>query len=301
MVTPAAKRAAVIHAQAAHGISERRACSIIKVDRSSVRYRSRRGDDAELRRRLRELAAARRRFGYRRLGLLLARDGFVVNRKKLLRLYREEGLKVRPPRRPQAGAGHKSTDYLAGPAEPALVSRLRQRCPDRWPALAHPGGGRRLQPGVPGPDCRHLALRPPRGARAGPADRAARQAGDRGQRQRHGADQHGDPALVAGTGVGWHYIAPGKPQQNAFAESFIGRLRDECLNETLFSSLAQVRLVLALWQADYNHVRPHSSLGGATPIQARQQAIAQALPRHAPAELVTTAQHGHQPRGGLRF
>ena len=95
MVTSAAKRAAVVHARTVHGISERRACSIIKVDRSSVRYRSRRSDDVELRRRLRELAAERRRFGYRRLGLLLAREGFLVNRKKLLRLYREEGLKMR--------------------------------------------------------------------------------------------------------------------------------------------------------------------------------------------------------------
>jgi putative transposase len=61
--------------------------------------------------------------------------------------------------------------------------------------------------------------------------------------------------------VGWHYIAPGKPQQNAFAESFNGRLRDECLNETLFTSLAQARAVLAAWQLGYNEVRPHSSQG----------------------------------------
>jgi Integrase core domain len=65
--------------------------------------------------------------------------------------------------------------------------------------------------------------------------------------------------------VGWHYIAPGKPQQNAFAESFIGRLRDECLNETLFTSLPQARPVLARWQRDYNEVRPHSGLGGRAP------------------------------------
>ena len=64
--------------------------------------------------------------------------------------------------------------------------------------------------------------------------------------------------------VGWHYIAPGKPQQNAFAESFIGRLRDECLNETLFTSLRQARAVLAAWQRDYNEVRPHSAYGGLT-------------------------------------
>jgi putative transposase len=69
--------------------------------------------------------------------------------------------------------------------------------------------------------------------------------------------------------VGWHYIAPGKPQQNAFAESFIGRLRDECLNETLFTSLRQARAVLAAWQRDYNEVRPHSALHGLTPASIR--------------------------------
>jgi putative transposase len=68
-----------------------------------------------------------------------------------------------------------------------------------------------------------------------------------------------------GRKVGWHYIAPGKPQQNAFAESFIGRLRDECLNETLFTSLRQARAVLAAWQRDYNEVRPHSALRGLAP------------------------------------
>jgi hypothetical protein len=69
--------------------------------------------------------------------------------------------------------------------------------------------------------------------------------------------------------VGWHYIAPGKPQQNAFAESFIGRLRDECLNETLFTSLPQARAVLAAWQRDYNEVRPHSAHEGRTPASIR--------------------------------
>ncbi len=66
-------------------------------------------------------------------------------------------------------------------------------------------------------------------------------------------------------GVGWHYIAPGKPQQNAFVESFNGRLRDECLNETVFTSLRQARAVLGAWREDYNHVRPHSALGAARP------------------------------------
>lgn len=65
--------------------------------------------------------------------------------------------------------------------------------------------------------------------------------------------------------MAWHYIAPGKPQQNGFVESFNGRLRDECLNETLFTTLAQARAVLAAWQHDYNQVPPHSGLGGRTP------------------------------------
>ena len=72
------------------------------------------------------------------------------------------------------------------------------------------------------------------------------------------------------SGVEWHYIAPGKPQQNAFIESFNGRLRDELLNETLFSSLAHARAVLAEWRLDYNTVRPHSSLGGLPPAHYAQ-------------------------------
>ena len=75
--------------------------------------------------------------------------------------------------------------------------------------------------------------------------------------------------MTKGAGRPWHYIAPGKPQQNAFAESFIGRLRDECLNETLFSSLEEARTVLAAWRNDYNRVRPHSSLANSTPEEFR--------------------------------
>ena len=77
--------------------------------------------------------------------------------------------------------------------------------------------------------------------------------------------------------VAWHYIQPGKPQQNAFAESFIGRLRDECLNETLFSSLDKARVVLAAWRQDYNRVRPHSSLANRTPEEFRLNHISLAV------------------------
>ena len=95
MVTPAARREAVAHLRAAHAVSERRACSVLAVDRSSVRYRSRRPDDAEVRECLRVLSRERRRFGYRRLHLLLAREGVTLNHKKLRRLYLEQKVQVR--------------------------------------------------------------------------------------------------------------------------------------------------------------------------------------------------------------
>lgn len=88
-------RKAVEHVRELFGLSERRACSILNVDRTSVRYVHRRSDDCETRIRLRAIAHERRRFGYRRLGIMLSREGIVMNHKKLLRLYREEGLRVR--------------------------------------------------------------------------------------------------------------------------------------------------------------------------------------------------------------
>jgi putative transposase len=95
MVTPAARREAVVHLQRAFEVSERRACAVIGVDRTSFRYRSRRADDAAVRARLRELAAVRRRFGYRRLLVLMRREGLTMNHKKFRRLYHEERLQVR--------------------------------------------------------------------------------------------------------------------------------------------------------------------------------------------------------------
>ena len=124
MVTPAARREAVAHAVENHGVSERRACRIIGADRGSARYRSVRPDDAELRGRLRELAAERRRFGYRRLHILLRREGYIVNRKKTQRLYREEGLTVRRRKGRKRATGARATRARHA-AEPALEPRFR--------------------------------------------------------------------------------------------------------------------------------------------------------------------------------
>ncbi len=119
VVTPAAKREAVTHLRACHGMSERRACRFVGADRKSVRYRSTRADDAELREKLRELANQRRRFGYRRLHILLRREGVMINRKKTQPIYREEGLAVRRRRNPRRAIGARApAPVLALPNQP---------------------------------------------------------------------------------------------------------------------------------------------------------------------------------------
>lgn len=95
MVTPGAKREAAAHLCMAHGVSQRRACAVLQIDRSSVRYRSTRPDDGDLRKAMRRVASERRRFGYRRIHVMLERQGIRMNLKKLRRLYREEKLQVR--------------------------------------------------------------------------------------------------------------------------------------------------------------------------------------------------------------
>ena len=249
----------------AHGISERRACALLGADRSTVRYRPRKPVDEALRARLRSLAAERRRFGYRRLGLLLAREGLRPNHKKLRRLYREERLQVR----------------RRGGRKRAIGTRAPMAVPDspnqRWSldfASDTLADGRRFRMLCVVDDFSRECL-------ALVADtslsgkRVARELDTIGARRGlpltvvsdNGTELTGTAILSWSQQrrVGWHYIAPGKPQQNAFAESFIGRLRDECLNETLFTSLWHARAVLASWQRDYNEVRPHSALNGHTP------------------------------------
>ena len=178
--------------------SQRRACALVGMHPRTYRYASRRPDDAEIRRRLRELAGERRRFGYRRLHILLRREGIELNHKKLFRLYREERLTVRrrggrkralgtraPMTIPQGRNQRWSLDFVSD----ALIDSR---------ALPRPGRGRRLHPRVPGAGRRHLALRPPRRARARAPGRAPRPAADDRQRQRHRADLARDPALAGG-------------------------------------------------------------------------------------------------------
>ncbi len=223
------------------GYSQRRACGLIGLEPKTYRYASTRGDDAAVRVRLRSLAGERRRFGYRRLLILLRREGLTLNHKKLFRLYREERLSVR--RR----GGRKR---VLGTRAPAAVP---QEPNQRW-SLDFVSDtledGRRFRILVVVDDCTRECL-------ALVVDTSLS-----GQRVARELDRiiagRGKPLMIVsdnGTeltshailgwqeerAVEWHYIAPGKPQQNGFVESLNGRLRDECLNEHLFRSLPAAR------------------------------------------------------------
>ncbi len=260
------------HAIACHELSERHACALIGMDRSSYRYRSRVGDDADVRHRLRELACERLRFGYRRLHILMGREGFEMNHKKLYRIYRDEGLAVRKRQRRRR---------ITGTRRPLLVPRgLNQRWSLDFVSDAFTDGRRfRILVVVDDFSRECLTLVPDTsisGARmARELDTVCRWRKRPAMIVSDNGTEMTSRAILQWSGdsdVEWHYIAPGKPQQNAFAESFIGRLRDECLNETLFANLAHARAVLSAWRIDYNTTRPHSSLDGMAPSQYATQA-----------------------------
>jgi putative transposase len=248
------------------GLSQRRACRLVGIDHSTLRYQARRADDQPIRQRLRELAAVRRRFGYRRLGWLLVREGCRMNHKKLYRLYHEEKLMVR--RR----GGRKRA--LGTRAPMLLPERINQRWSLDFIADTL-SDGRRFRILCVVDDFSRECL-------ACVVDTSL--SGVRVVRELERlTDQRATPEVIVSDNgseltsvavlrwvpgrVAWHYIEPGKPVQNAFIESFNSRLRDECLNEHLFDSLAEARQIIEAWRLDYNCARPHSSLGTLTPSE----------------------------------
>ena len=282
MVTPAARREAVATLVEHHEMSERRACSVIGADRTSIRYRSRRPDDHNLRERLRALASERRRFGYRRLHVLLRREGHVVNRKKTQRLYREEGLSVRKRR------GRKRATGTRAPLLTVAVPNARWSVDFVHDQFAH---GRRFRIFNVIDDVTKECL-------AAVVDtsisgrRVARELtaliARRGMPDLivsdHGTEFTSNAMLAWSeeTGVAWHFIAPGKPMQNGICEAFNSKMRDELLNETLFFGLDHARGAVAAWVADYNAARPHSALGYKTPAAYAAQLAAMGDPLDAP-------------------
>jgi putative transposase len=265
MVGPAAIREGVAHLRTVFQISERRACSIVKADRKMVRYRSCRPPETELRERLRSLATERRRFGYRRLFVLLRREGEPSGKNRIYRLYREEGLTVRKRRSRRRATGTRA---------PILVEAKANA---RWSLdFVHDqfAGGRRFRIlNVVDDVTRECLAAIPDTSICG--RRVARELtaliahrGRPGMIVSDNGTELTSTAILAWAEehcVAWHYIAPGKPTQNGFVESFNGRMRDELLNETLFFNLDHARHKLAAWADDYNNRRPHSSIGYQTP------------------------------------
>ena len=284
-MTPAARREAVATLVEHHEMSERRACSVIGADRTSIRCRSRRPDDHDLRERRRALASERRRFGYRRLHVLLRREGHVVNRKKTQRLYREEGLSVRKRR------GRKRATGTRAPLLTMAVPNARWSVDFVHDQFAH---GRRFRIFNVINDVTKECL-------AAVVDtwisgrRVAREltalVARRGKPDLivsdHGTEFTSNAMLAWSeeTGVAWHFIAPGKPMQNGICEALNSKMRDELLNETLFFGLDHARSVVAAWVADHNAARPHSALGYKTPAAYAAQLAAMGDPLRAPETL----------------
>ena len=268
-MTPAQRRAAAGWLRERYAFSERRACRLVGIGRTSARYRTVRGGDAAVRARLRALAAERPRFGYRRLHALLRREGIIVNHKRVQRRYGEEDLAVR--RRARKRLAREGRGAAPAPTRPD----------ERWgldfvsDALA---GGRRIrllsvldlftrealaiEVDVSLPAARVVAV----------LDRLARERGVPAELVLDNGPEVTGRALdgwAAQHAVRLRFIAPGKPSQNGFVESFNGRFRDECLDRTWFTSLADARATVEGWRLDYNGRRPHSALGYRTPDEIR--------------------------------
>jgi putative transposase len=251
------------------GLSERRACRLLELDRSSYRYEAVADGDAELRGKLLELARQNPRYGYRRLHVLLQRQGQAVNVKRVYRLYREEGLMVRRQRRKRL--------VRSMPAEPRL-----QRANQEWAMdfiIDGLASGRmvRILSVVDAYTRECLALEADTNLGSGRVIRVLEQLiAERGAPESLRSDN--GPEFTSRRMMGWveeHkitliHIQPGKPMQNGHVESFHGRLRDECLNAHWFRTLNDVRTTLEKWRQEYNCERPHSGLDYRTPEEFRQ-------------------------------
>jgi putative transposase len=267
MVSPQARRQAVDVLREERGLGITRACGLVDISRSLYGYRSRRLPCNGLRERICELAGEKRRYGYRRIHVLLRREGWQVNRKRTYRLYREAGLAVRRRKRKRIGPFERrplpkpttvnrswSMDFVAD----GLIDGRKVRC------LAIVDDYSR--------ECLVLEVDTSINGRrvAAVLDRLGDLRGlPLSITVDHGPEFEGQvlDAWSYERGVRLNFIRPGKPVENAYIESFNGRFRDECLNEHWFLTMAHARRVIEDWRIEYNTERPHSSLGQLTPEQ----------------------------------
>lgn len=262
----AVRQAQETAAQWGHAMSERRACRLVGFARATCRYAPRRPQHAALRARLRTLAEQRVRWGYRRLTVLLRREGIRVNHKLIHRLYREEGLAVRPKRRkrtavarvplpaPAAANEHWSLDFVSD----ALADGRKFRCLTLVDQFTRECPVIEVDTSLPGERVVRVL------------DRVIAERGTPRVITIDNGPELAGKALDAWAyrhGVLLDFIQPGKPVENAFIESFNGKFRDECLDQHWFLHLGDARRLIEAYRQDYNEVRPHSSLGNLTPAE----------------------------------
>ena len=267
-MTTKQRRQVVTHLLAAFPkSSERRACRLVSLSRSRWQHRSVRGDDAGLRTRLRELAAKKPRWGYQQLHILLRREGHVVNHKKVLRLYREEGLAVTRRRR-------KKHVAIARVPLPKPTSRTERWSMDFVSDALFDGRPFRCFTLVDDFTRECVAIEVAHSLPAWRVIHVLERAGvERGLPKSIVCDNGPEFAGKAMDrwayehGVTLQFIRPGRPVENAYCESFNGKLRDECLNANWFANLADAQRAIAMWRREYNEERPHKNLGRRTPAE----------------------------------
>ena len=265
-----AKREAVGWLVKAQQTSIRRACRVLDLSRATWRYQRRgRCDNRELLTRLQAHAAERPRYGYRRLHTLVTREGVVANHKRVHRVYREAGLQVR--RRQRKRLTRRERVPLPAPNGP----RERWSMDFMVDTLADGRAFRTLN--IVDDFTREcVAIEVDRSLPGARVVRVLERLAADGLPKVIVVDN--GPEFAGRTLDAWAYahhvelrfIRPGKPIENAYVESFNGKFRDECLNEHWFVNLADAQAIIECWRIDYNTVRPHSALDGATPDQFAQ-------------------------------
>ena len=278
-MTPQAKQACCKAVIKDHGLSERKACQLVGAHRTSVRYVSKKAEEAPLKEKITRIAHDKRRYGYRRIHAVLKREGAHMNHKKVFRIYQELGLKVLKRGGRKRALSHR---VIAMP-----LTRINQE----WSLdFVHDvlADGRRIRILTVVDDFSRESLKivvdtSLSGRRV--RDELAELLETRGIPERIISDNGTECTSAAivewchERKIRWNYIEPGKPYQNGYIESFNGKLRDECLNEHWFTGLKEAKRLVEEWRHEYNMCRPHSSLKGKTPFEMANKTKSEQLTR----------------------
>ena len=265
MVGPKTKRVWANILTNDHHISQRRAFKLVDLNRSVGRYATKRIQDKETCEKIKSVAMERPRFGYRRIHVVLRKNGLRINHKRLFRLYKEMGLKVRKRGSRKRALGPRiskvkairinqvwSLDFMSD----RLVDGRKIRLLNIIDEFTRESLKMVVDTSLSG------------GRVARELDELVKSRGKPGQVISDNGTEFTSLAILKWSEeekIGWHYIQPGKPMQNGVIESFNGRVRDEFLNQHVFLNLKEAKELAARWREDYNERRPHTSLNGLSP------------------------------------